>query len=159
MEDGMRLLRSVFARLLVLCAMVAAGAAAGAGTANAAVPDVWGFAYIDTSSGVPNVAHQAGSWGPGPTVTVSPGGPGEYFVRFPKIGIPKGGIAHVTAVTQGPVWCQIEKWGQSGSDEIVAVQCYRYGGTATHCSGSTAGGAGTRRSTARPPARARRRVS
>lgn len=123
----MRLLRSVFTRLLLLCAMVAAGAAAGAGAANAAVPDVWGFAYVNTNSGVPNLSYQAGSWTSG-SVTVTPGVTGEYFVRFPQIGIPKGGVAHVTAISQAAEWCQIEKWGQAGTDEIVAVRCYRYGG-------------------------------
>ncbi|MEU6409084.1 hypothetical protein [Microbispora sp. NPDC046933] len=125
----MRLLRTVVNRLLLLCAVVAAGATAGAGAANAAVPDVWGFAYVDVTSGVPNLAYQAGSWAPGPTVTVSPGGSGEYFVRFPKIGIPKGGIAHVTAISESAEWCQIEKWGQASADEIVAVRCYHYGGS------------------------------
>ncbi|MEU8276259.1 hypothetical protein ACFYOK_13625 [Microbispora bryophytorum] len=124
----MRLLRNVFTRLLLLFAMVAAGAAAGSGTANAAVPDAWGFAYVDTSSGVPNLSYQAGSWTSG-AVSVTPGVPGEYFVRFPQIGIPQGGgIAHVTAISQSAEWCQIEKWGQVGTDEMVAVRCYRYGG-------------------------------
>ncbi|MEV4456456.1 hypothetical protein [Microbispora sp. NPDC049633] len=122
----MRLLRTVVTRLLLLCAMVAAGAVAGAGAANAAVPDVWGFAYVNVTSGVPSMAHQAGSWAAG-NVSVSPGVPGEFFVRFPQIGI-RGGVAHVTAVSQAAEWCQLEKWGQSGSDEIVAVRCYRYGG-------------------------------
>ncbi|MEU7690929.1 hypothetical protein OHB01_29425 [Microbispora hainanensis] len=123
----MRLLHSVFTRLLLLCALVGGGAVAGAGAANAAVPDVWGFAYVDTSSGVPNLSYQAGSWTSG-AVTVSPGVPGEYYVRFPNIGIPTGGIAHVTAISQTAEWCQIEKWGQSGPDEIVVVRCYRFGG-------------------------------
>ena len=123
----MRLLRTVFTRLLLLVAMVAGGTTAAASAAQAATPDVWGFAYVDTSSGIPNPTYQAGSWGAG-SVTVTPGVPGEYFVRFPGIGIPPGGIAHVTAISQTAEWCQIEKWGQSGADEIVAVRCYRYGG-------------------------------
>lgn len=123
----MHLLRKAFTRLLLVCAMVAGGAVAGAGAANAAVPDVWGFAYVDTTSGVPNPSYQAGSWTSG-VVTVSPGVPGEYFVRFPNIGA-KGGIAHVTAVSQTAEWCQVEKWGPSGPDEIVAVRCYRFGGS------------------------------
>ena len=123
----MRLLRTVFTRLLLLVAMVAGGTTAAASAAQAATPDVWGFAYVDTSSGIPNPTYQAGSWGAG-SVTVTPGVPGEYFVRFPGIGIPTGGIAHVTAISQTAEWCQIEKWGQSGADEIVAVRCYRYGG-------------------------------
>ncbi|GAA4190772.1 hypothetical protein AB0C10_15600 [Microbispora amethystogenes] len=123
----MRLLRTVVIRLLVMVAMVAGGTTAAAGAASAAVPDVWGFAYVNTSSGVPNLSYQAGSWTSG-SVTVTPGVPGEYFVRFPGIGIPSGGIAHVTAITQSAEWCQIEKWGMAGTDEIVAVRCYRFGG-------------------------------
>lgn len=127
MEDGMRLLRTVFARLLLIGALIAAAAGTWPGAANAAVPDVWGFAYVNTSSGVPSLSYQAGSWTSG-SVTVSPGGPGEYFVKFPQIGVPKG-IVHVTAITKSAEWCQIEKWGQAGPDEIVAVQCYQYGGS------------------------------
>ncbi|MEV4456454.1 hypothetical protein [Microbispora sp. NPDC049633] len=124
----MLLLRNVVIRILLMCAVVAAATVAGAGAANAAVPDVWGFAFVNTTSGVPSPAYQAGSWAPGPTVSVTSGGSGEYFVRFPKIGIPRGGVAHVTAISQSPEWCQIEKWWQDGPDEVVAVRCTLYGG-------------------------------
>jgi hypothetical protein len=49
-------------------------------------------------------------------------------VRFPQIGIPAGGVVHVTATSQTAEWCQVQKWWSAGVDEIVAVQCYKYGG-------------------------------
>ncbi|MFC0866179.1 hypothetical protein ACFHYQ_28160 [Sphaerimonospora cavernae] len=115
-------------RSLLVIAMVVAGLALGDGGARAAVPDRWGFALVDTTSGVPSLSHQAGSWPPGFTVQVSPGAVGQVVVKFPQIGTPKGGVVHVTAISPAPEWCQVQKWGQSGPDEMVAVQCYKYGG-------------------------------
>jgi hypothetical protein len=101
-----------------------------AGPAQAAVPNRWGFAFVNNPSvaGIPDPTHQAGSWPPAFKVTTTPGAPGQVFVRFPKIGIAKGGIVHVTAVIDIPVWCQAQKWGRSGTDEIVAVRCFGVGG-------------------------------
>ncbi len=123
-------LRRVILRMLCITAVLAGGLTSVSTSAQAAVPNRWGFAYVNTTSGVPDPNHQAGSWPPGPTVTVTPGGVGQTFVRFPSIGIPSGGIVHVTAVSQTATWCQVQKWFQSGPDEIVAVQCYKYGGGA-----------------------------
>ncbi len=121
---------------------LAAGAAAiilggglavvAAGTAQAAVPDHWGFAYVDKPSvpGVPDLAHQAGSWPPGFVVHVKPGAVGQVFVRFPRIAS-TGGVVLVTAVIDSPVWCQAQKWAGSGPDEVVAVRCFRAGGVPT----------------------------
>jgi hypothetical protein len=96
--------------------------------AQAAVPDRWGFAFVDTMVGIPALSHQAGSWPPGFTVSVSPGAPGQEFVRFPRIASP-GGVVHVTAVTDGlPVWCQAQKWFPAGVDEVAVVRCFRAGG-------------------------------
>ena len=110
--------------------MVMAGfVVALAGPAQAAVPDHWGFAYVDKPSvpGTPDLTHQAGSW-PAPfKVHVTPGAVGQVHVRFPQIAS-KGGVVHVTAVTAGPVWCQAQKWGPSGPDEIATVRCFRPGG-------------------------------
>ena len=112
-------------------AIVAGGglALAVAGTAQAAVPNRWGFAYVDKPAvpGVPDVTRQAGSWPPGFVVHVKPGAIGQVFVRFPRIG-GRGGVVLVTAVTAAPVWCQAQKWARSGPNEIVAVRCYRAGG-------------------------------
>ena len=112
-------------------AVVAGGslALAVAGTAQAAVPNRWGFAYVNNPSvpGVPDPARQAGSWPPGFVVHVKPGAIGQVFVRFPRIG-GRGGVVLVTAVTAAPVWCQAQKWARSGPNEIVAVRCYRAGG-------------------------------
>src|SRR5215469_1560206 len=96
--------------------------------AQASVPDNWGFAYVDTPSGVPDVNHQAGSWPPGFVVHTTPGAPGEVFVRFPQIAS-SAGVVHVTAVIDVAVWCQAQRWHPAGPDEVVAVRCYRPGGT------------------------------
>jgi hypothetical protein len=100
---------------------------AGAGQAQAAVPDHWGFAFVSAPAvpGVPDLAHQAGSW-PAPFVVhTKPGVVGQVFVRFPRIAS-KRGVVHVTAVADGrPVWCQAQKWGPSGASEVVAVRCFR----------------------------------
>ncbi|MER6174255.1 hypothetical protein [Streptosporangium sp. NPDC001681] len=109
----------------ILC--VVAMLAAGVTTAQAAVPNRWGFAVVDVTSGIPNPGHQAGSWPGGFNVTVTPGGAGQTFVRFPQIAI-GGGVVHVTAISPNAYWCQAQTWGPSGVDLVVAVQCYRYGG-------------------------------
>ncbi|MFC7648524.1 hypothetical protein ACFQX6_54865 [Streptosporangium lutulentum] len=113
-------------RLLCVTVLLASGLAM-ATSAQAAVPDRWGFAYVNAYSGVPSLAHQAGSWGPGFNVTVTPGALGQSFVRFPQIAT-GGGVVHVTAVAPAAHWCQAQNWGPSGLDLVVAVQCYRYGG-------------------------------
>ncbi|MFC4532391.1 hypothetical protein [Sphaerisporangium dianthi] len=128
----MRRPRKVLSRLLCIIAMLAAGLTTAATGAQAAVPDRWGFALVDTTSGTPDLTHQAGSWPAGPNVTVTPGAIGEVFVRFPDIGVSSTrtdrGVVHVTAIAQTAVWCQVEKYGAVGTDEIVAVRCYAYGG-------------------------------
>jgi hypothetical protein len=115
--------------------LAAALASVLAGAARAAIPDRWGFAYVDKPSvpGIPVLAHQAGSW-PAPfKVHVTPGGVGRVFVTFPQIAT-KGGVVHVTAVSPqlapGPAWCQAQKWAPVGANEVVAVRCYRPGGAA-----------------------------
>ncbi|MEV4377770.1 hypothetical protein [Streptosporangium sp. NPDC049644] len=119
----MRQLLGVITGILCVVAMLATGVTA----AQAAVPDRWGFAVVDVTSGIPNPSHQAGSWPGGFNVTVSPGGVGQTFVRFPQIATTKG-VVHVTAISQTAYWCQVQKWGPAGADLVVAVQCYRYGG-------------------------------
>jgi hypothetical protein len=122
-------------RLMAGAAAVALGsglAVAAAGTAQAAVPGHWGFAYVDKPSvpGIPDPTHQAGSWPPGFVVHVKPGVVGQVFVRFPRIASSRG-VVLVTAVTDAPVWCQAQKWARSGPDELVAVRCFKAGGAPT----------------------------
>jgi hypothetical protein len=118
-------LRAGLAALLALAGFVVALA----GPAQAAVPDHWGFAYVDKPSvpGIPDPTHQAGSWPAAFKVHVTPGAVGQVFVRFPQIAS-KGGVVHVTAVIAQPVWCQAQKWGPSGTDEIATVRCFKPGG-------------------------------
>lgn len=99
------------------------------GSAQASVPNHWGFAFVSAPSvpGIPPVAHQAGNWPPAFKVHTSPGAPGQVTVRFPQIGV-KGGVVHVTAVTDTATWCQAQQWAKSGADEIVVVRCYKASG-------------------------------
>jgi hypothetical protein len=122
-------------RRLIAClgaASLAAGICATAtGVAQAAVPDKWGFAYVNnpTVPGVTDLMHQAGSW-PAPFhVKSAPSAPGQVVVTFPRIAA-KGGVVHVTAVNAKPVWCQVQKYGPSGLNEVVVVRCFHPGGGA-----------------------------
>ncbi|WP_433243643.1 hypothetical protein ACQPYK_40200 [Streptosporangium sp. CA-135522] len=123
----MRRLPKVIVRILCVTVMFAAGLTAVAASAQAAVPNRWGFAHVNLTSGIPDPAHQAGSWGAGFNVSVSPGGVGQTYVKFPQLAI-DGGVVHVTAIAQTAYWCQAQKWGPSGPDLIAVVQCYKYGG-------------------------------
>ncbi|WP_433496736.1 hypothetical protein ACQP1K_17220 [Sphaerimonospora sp. CA-214678] len=121
----------MISRIVFTVALVAAGLGSAATGAQAAVPDRWGFALVDVPSGVPNLTYQAGSWPGGFNVTVAPGGMiGQTYVTFPQIASRRG-VVHVTAVSDAPVWCQIQKWGPSGLDQVAVVQCYHYGGQPT----------------------------
>jgi hypothetical protein len=108
--------------------VLAAGGLVWAGpAAQASIPDHWGFAYVSTPTGTPDLSHQAGSW-PAPFhVHTTAGAPGQVFVRFPQIAS-SAGVVHVTAVIDIAVWCQAQRWHPSGTDEIVAVRCYKPGG-------------------------------
>lgn len=137
------MVRSPFARLarLLVAAAVAAPVAAvvlaaSPGPAAAAVPDQWGFAYMNVPAPPPGgaILDPTRSWGswkilfPADPVRVFPGGgPGRYRVLFPHTASTRG-FAHVTAVAGDARWCQIELITPSGTDQIVAVQCYRNGG-------------------------------
>jgi hypothetical protein len=122
-----RLVRLLLAGIAVLGLGGGLAAVTAAASAQAAVPDHWGFAYVNIPAGIPDLSHQAGSW-PAPfKVSVSPGAPGQEFVRFPQIAS-AGGVVHVTAVADIAVWCQAQRWFPSGPDEIAAVRCFRPGG-------------------------------
>ncbi|MFJ6214239.1 hypothetical protein ACIQGZ_13020 [Streptomyces sp. NPDC092296] len=127
--------RPLQAVLLVvgLLAALLAAALPTATTAHAAVPDRWGFAYLDNPTPPPGYSpdptRQWGSW-PSPSstpVTVDQLGLGSYVVHFPQIGGP-GGVAHVTAVNKAGDWCQLNAWQPNGPNEDVYVSCYRPGG-------------------------------
>jgi hypothetical protein len=114
---------------LATVGLIGATAAALASPAQAAIPDHWGFAYVNKPAvpGIPDVNHQAGSWPAPLKVHVKPGVVGQVFVAFPKIAS-KAGVVHVTAVAGHPVWCQAQKWGPSGVNEVAAVRCFKPGG-------------------------------
>ncbi len=120
----MRRLRRALLGLLCATAMLVTGLVSAAPGAQAAVPDRWGFAFVDVFSGTPVLAHQAGTLAP---ITVSPGATGQVKVTFPGIATP-GGVAHVTAVSPNAEWCQLQTWVAATPDEVALVQCYKYGG-------------------------------
>ncbi|HET9896177.1 MAG TPA: hypothetical protein VFQ44_14710 [Streptosporangiaceae bacterium] len=128
MDASARLTRQLAAVVSVI-GLAAGLAAATAGAAHAAVPDKWGFAFVSKPSvpGIPDLTHQAGSWPAAFKVHTTPGAAGRVIVTFPRIAS-KNGVVHVTAVNQGPVWCQAEKWAASGPNEVVSVRCRRAGG-------------------------------
>jgi hypothetical protein len=104
------------------------GVAAGAGTpAAAATPDGYGFAFLNAPSQPLNVAffpdpaHRFVTSG-GAAMIVRTGF-GQYSVFFPGIAA-AAGVAHVTAVNDGPVWCQVAAYGPTGMGERVDVRCY-----------------------------------
>ena len=107
----------------------------GAGPAAAAVPDRWGFAYMNVP--VPpgpgtliDTTRQWGSWktfAPGAWATVDPIGVGRYRVHFPFTAS-VGGVAHVTAVAPDARHCQVFNNFASGTDQLVDVQCYKFPG-------------------------------
>ncbi|WP_326825005.1 hypothetical protein [Streptosporangium sp. NBC_01756] len=126
-EADVHRLRKAIIRILCVLSVLAAGLIAVATGAQASVPNRWGFAHVNLTSGIPDPAHQAGSWAPGFNVSVAPGGVGQTYVTFPQLAI-DGGVVHVTAIAQTAYWCQAQKWGPVGADLVAVVQCYKYGG-------------------------------
>jgi hypothetical protein len=102
--------------LLAAAVLAVTALAVGAAPAHAAPPNTDGFALWNGSAVVAGTAWPAGT-------TVTPGGTGVYTVRFPGIAV-SGGVVHVVAVNQGPVWCQVIGWGPSTPDEIAQVRCF-----------------------------------
>ncbi len=126
--------RAVLLILTMLAALLAVALPAAA-PAHAAVPDRWGFAFLDNPTPpagyVPDLTRQWGSW-PSPAanpVKVDQVGVGAYVVHFPLIAGP-GGIAHATAVGRTGNWCQIKGWSSAGTGQDVAVNCYKPTGAA-----------------------------
>lgn len=101
--------------------------------ATAAAPDHWGFAYsndpMPAAAYIPDMSRQWGSWKPAFAgwASVQPVGVGRFLVRFPMIAS-RNGVAHVTAVSSDPRWCQVENTFPLGADQGILVQCYRQGG-------------------------------
>ncbi|RKE17652.1 hypothetical protein [Streptomyces sp. TLI_171] len=116
--------------VLALLAALLAVAVPAAAPAHAAVPDRWGFAYLDNPTPppgyVPDTTRQWGSWtAPAANpVKVDQVGTGAYVVHFPLIAGP-GGIAHATAVNRTGTWCQVQGWGAAGTGLDVKVSCYQ----------------------------------
>ncbi|GIH03539.1 hypothetical protein Rhe02_16060 [Rhizocola hellebori] len=98
--------------------------------ATAALPDLWGFAYLDNATPPPNwvmdTARQAGTFQtvcPGRRATATRNAAGSYWVRFPCTGTLRG-VAHVTAVDATGGFCEASEWGLDNGDEVVEVFCF-----------------------------------
>jgi hypothetical protein len=106
--------------LAAILATVAYGAMGGS-PAQAQVPDGrgYGMALWEGQERPVNAA-------PADT-TITHVGVGLYRVVFPGEAA-RHGVAHVTAISADPVWCQVLALGTAGTAEVVAVGCYRAGG-------------------------------
>lgn len=120
----MHRLRKVMIRLLSIAALAATVLVAAPAGAQAAVPDKWGFALVNPGPTPPIVTQQAGSWPAGYGVSADKGGSGQVRVKFPQLASARGTV-HVTAISQSPVWCQVQRWKPEGPDLSVLVQCHK----------------------------------
>ncbi|MGY0232157.1 hypothetical protein [Longispora urticae] len=120
-------------RLLALagCLVLAATVPLSAAPAQAAVPDVWAFAYSDNPAPAPgSVLNTNYQWGtyrtacPGSWATVTQITPGKYQVKLP-CSASTNGIVHVTAVNDNARYCEVENWYDSGSTKLVTVLCFK----------------------------------
>jgi hypothetical protein len=131
---------------IVLAGLLLAGGselvAVPAASASAAVPNTWGFGYLNNPNPAPGfvlpAATEASSSGRAAVVTAHPGA-GVYQISFQGIGAPAAapGVVHVTAAPSGrvPVWCQASQWGPAAGNEVIDILCYRPragGGVATN---------------------------
>ncbi|GAA1967084.1 hypothetical protein [Catenulispora subtropica] len=122
-----------FRILLTLFALVAGVVSAflPVKAAHAALPDVWGYGYLDPAGPLPGpLTDSITSAG---TVGQVSGSGGSYLVRFPNVAAPQG-VVHVTAVAktgnpgpQPPAWCEPDQYFVSGPDEMVKVSCWVQG--------------------------------
>jgi hypothetical protein len=121
----------------VLAGVFVVGAAAlvvaPAAPAQAAMPNSWGFGYLDNPAPVLPYnlppATESSSSGLGAQLT-GHSAVGFYQVTFFDIGTPAGaapGVVHVTAAPakQYAAWCQARSWGSVNGNEVVNIVCYR----------------------------------
>jgi hypothetical protein len=117
--------RSVWRARILAVLLTVVAVFATTPSADAAVPDVKGWALWNDAAGS-TVAF--GTWPAATTVTpLMPAG--RYQIKFPGQAAPGGGgVVHVTAINTNPHWCQAETWFPAGPDEIAIIRCYRLGG-------------------------------
>lgn len=118
-----------------LTAALAVTLLAPAAPGQAATADRWGFAYVDDPMVAAwtnlDTSRQWGSWKTAFPASLAQGrrvAPGRFQVRFPHLGTGSRGNVHVTPVNRTGHYCEIVRWLQSGTDEIVDVQCHAPGG-------------------------------
>jgi hypothetical protein len=91
----------------------------------------WAYVWANlpaAGSYTPHTTYQGNATGA--TNTITRLSTGRYEVRLPGVGGPSG-AAKVTAYGSGSEACKVDGWSQSGSDELVTVQCTTAAGVAT----------------------------
>lgn len=125
-----RLIKGLAAVAIMVAATLGVSAPAQAATA-----DKWGFALVDDPT-VPfwttlNTSRQWGSWKPANPASWAIGGKsslGRFYVAFPHLNNSTKGIPHVTAVDNAGHFCEVVRWFESGTWELVEVGCFKPGG-------------------------------
>jgi hypothetical protein len=119
-------------------AVAAAVALTGAAPAQAAVADVWAFAYSDNAAPPPgwvmDTTRQSGTFRtacPSAWATVTSPSVGVYQVLFP-CSAAYGGIVHVTAVDSAGNFCEAGRWLPYGRSQLVYVFCFDAAGAAAN---------------------------
>ena len=119
-------------------AVAAAVTLTGAAPAQAAVADVWAFAYLDNATPPANfvmdTTRQSGTFRtpcPNDWATVTSPSVGVYRVVFP-CSAAYGGIVHVTAVDSAGNFCEAGRWLPNGRNQLVYVFCFDAAGAAAY---------------------------
>lgn len=119
-------------------AAAAAVALTGAAPADAAVANVWAFAYSDNAAPPPayvmDTTRQSGTFRtacPSSWATVTSPAVGVYQVLFP-CSAAGGGIVHVTAVDGAGNFCEAGRWLPYGRSQLVYVFCFDAAGAAAN---------------------------
>jgi hypothetical protein len=140
---GRRTWRRRIAALGVALTLGVSGAVViAAAPAQAAVPDVWAFAYQDNptppAGWVMDTTRQWGTWRSSPTLcatgawaTVTEVAVGRYQVLFPCTPYRKG-VVHVTTVDYKGRYCDAGGWGTAGTSLVANVYCFAPGGSPDH---------------------------
>lgn len=96
--------------------------------ASSAAPAESGYVWADqpaAASYTPSLAYQWNS--AGGNITISRGGVGIYYVKFPGQSF-VGGTVQVTAYGTGNEICKVQQWSNVGADQRVPVFCFTPGG-------------------------------
>lgn len=113
-------------RLLLAGALL--GTVVVAAPAQAAVPDRWGFGYMQNPTPPAGMLlDPTRQWKSDniPDALVFVSGLGRYRVVFPNMASAPG-VAHATAVAPDARFCQVFYTFNSGADKVIEVQCFKH---------------------------------